>query len=271
MESIIFADGLRYSISELRRVARGFSIQLTYSPSDKDLVDRWSQEIQAALSRWSEVIVGTAQGDPLSMRIDLTAPGEITGGSNVLARGWWSSLNDHGTPAVGKIKIGRANVDLMEKHGIVASTLAHEFGHAIGLDRPMWERRGFYHDGAGGPSYSGAKAVEIYGELSGAPQARVPLENKNLPGTYGYHWRASTFGRHEVMVGVISGGPRKYSRLTLGGLADIGYSVNWAAADDYDLRELDLQGFDELRDADFLCVHDDEGASSIVVSPDARS
>ena len=262
---LVYSGGSEVSYSDFaRRSAGSFKISLNYDEADQDLIDRWRTEIGNALSRWSAVIVGTALARDVTLRIDFTAPASIDGGQGILAQGSWGALDSHGMPASGRMKVDRSDIGLMEQWQIVSSVLAHEMGHAIGLGKRLWEARGLYHDDAGGPAYSGANAMAVYGEWIGAAPTRVPLEDTGGAGTRGQHWRSSTFGNREVMVGMISSGPRLFSRLTLAGLVDIGYAVDWAAADAFAPGE---RSFDHAREPAFLCLHSDaeDGGNGIVV------
>jgi hypothetical protein len=63
----------------------------------------------------------------------------------------------------------------------------------------------------------------------------VPLETGGGGGTAGAHWSEATFGA-EIMTGFLNGGvPNPLSRITVGAFADLGYTVNYAAADAYSL------------------------------------
>jgi hypothetical protein len=65
--------------------------------------------------------------------------------------------------------------------------------------------------------------------------AGVPVEATGGPGTALGHWRETTFGA-ELMTGWAGPGTNlPLSRVTVGALADMGYTVNFAAADNYTL------------------------------------
>jgi hypothetical protein len=74
-----------------------------------------------------------------------------------------------------------------------------------------------------------------WGELSGAGRPMpVPVANTGGPGTREGHWRESVFG-NELMTGFLDGGINPLSRVTVGALEDMGYQVNYDAADDFRL------------------------------------
>ena len=62
----------------------------------------------------------------------------------------------------------------------------------------------------------------------------MPLETSGGSGTAGVHWSEAVFG-NELMTGFTSGVPDPLSILTIGAMQDLGYTVNYAAADPYSL------------------------------------
>ena len=83
----------------------------------------------------------------------------------------------------------------------------------------------------------------------------VPVANTGGAGTREGHWRETTFG-NELMTGFLDGGINPLSRVTVGALEDMGYQVNYQAADqDYQLPtnlELEAMG---IREGDPHCDH----------------
>ena len=71
----------------------------------------------------------------------------------------------------------------------------------------------------------------IWGCSSNAP----PVEQDGGPGTKGAHWDEGCM-RNEFMTGYVNGNPpgNPVSLLTIANLEDIGYKVNYNAADEYD-------------------------------------
>ena len=103
-------------------------------------------------------------------------------------------------------------------------------GHILGIGT-MW---GYDHL-LSGSQYVGSHALLAYQLLSGNPSATsVPLETGGGPGTAGAHWSEAAFG-NELMTGFISGIPDPLSSVTIGSLQDMGYTVNYSAADPYAL------------------------------------
>ena len=81
-----------------------------------------------------------------------------------------------------------------------------------------------------------SKASEEYQSLSGCTTA-VPIENDGGTGTACGHWDEDCF-QSELMTG-FSTGALEMSRVTVGGLEDIGYEVDYGGADAYDASLMD--------------------------------
>jgi len=93
-------------------------------------------------------------------------------------------------------------------------------------------------EGAGtdDPVFTGSNAIREYAVLRGEPGdlRPVPLANAGGPGTRDGHWREELFA-NELMTGYLDAGINPISRLTIAAFADLGYEVDYAAADPYRL------------------------------------
>jgi hypothetical protein len=79
--------------------------------------------------------------------------------------------------------------------------------------------------------FVGANAKREYAVLTGrSDPTPVPVENTGGPGTRDGHWRESVFG-HELLTGFLSGASRPISRVTVAAFEDMGYVVDYEAAD----------------------------------------
>lgn len=108
----------------------------------------------------------------------------------------------------------------------------HEIGHSLGIGT-IWDFKGLLLGaGTGNPSFTGVNARREYRTLGGT--GNVPVENTGGPGTRDSHWRETTFD-NELMTGFINSGTNPLSRVTIGSLRDLGYSVNYSVADSYQL------------------------------------
>jgi subtilase family serine protease len=133
-----------------------------------------------------------------------------------------------GLPYHGIMRFDSADLASMASNGTLLSVILHEMGHVLGLGT-LWSSFGL----RSGSSYIGGGAVNAYHQLGGQGST-VPLETTGGSGTALVHWSDSVFG-NELMTGFISGTSNPLSILTIGSLQDLGYRVNYAAADGYSI------------------------------------
>ena len=126
-------------------------------------------------------------------------------------------------------------------------TALHEIGHVLGFGT-VWDRFGYLQDPSAAAAsrrpdthFSGELAIAAFNRAGGAsyPGAKVPVENDTAryPGAEDSHWRESVFGDELMTGGVrgVRGTLEPLSRVTVASLADLGYAVNYAAADPFRL------------------------------------
>jgi Leishmanolysin len=136
--------------------------------------------------------------------------------------------------------------DLSQFASQLADIAVHEMGHSLGIGT-LWQNFGLVSGiGTTNPTYKGGNGLREWRALSGSTAA-VPVENTGGSGTAGGHWRETTF-KNELMTGYLNSGYNPLSRLSIGSLQDMGYSVNYAAAQSYtySAAALKTQGLDGL-------------------------
>jgi len=136
-------------------------------------------------------------------------------------------------PSHGEMQFDSADVAGMFANGTWTNVILHEMGHILGIGT-LWSTLGL-KNGAG--DYIGTNALREYRTLSGTAGATsIPIEHDFGSGTAGAHWDEDRFNA-ELMTGFIEAGgvPMPISRMTIGSLQDMGYTVNYAAADPYSL------------------------------------
>lgn len=192
----------------------------------------------AAAQRWTEIIVGDLPDvfDPtygliddilVTIQMGLLPDGDTDGDGNTLAnagpRAWRNG--GAGLPYLADVGIDPADADRAD----LTSILIHEFAHALGF--PGTDTFQSYIEGG---YFVGANAVREYKALFGgsANPLGVPMEAGGGEGTAYGHWSESVFG-NELLTGFINPSGNPISRITVGAFADIGYTVNYAAADAY--------------------------------------
>lgn len=165
----------------------------------------------------------------------IDGPGQVLGRAGpCLIRSTGSSL-----PVYGVMEFDSDDLARMEGDGTLQGVILHEMMHVTGVG-VYWEFRGLL---AGKDSstvrFLGASAIsecQAEGGLSVCGSS-VPVENTGGDGTRNSHWRESIFDT-EVMTGfenapIVNGTalPLPVSRMTIGSLADIGYTINFGGAD----------------------------------------
>lgn len=217
-----------------------FQIVVTFP--DNSLTASQRLVFQQAAARWSRIINAdlpdvTYRGRVIDdLEISATAP-FIDGPYGTLGQAGPDEIRDTGTrlPFLGSMEFDSADVTMMERDGTFYNVILHEMGHVIGLGTLWGFNDLLVGEGTDDPRYVGANAVREYRILAGNPAAvDIPVENTGGQGTADGHWRESVFGP-ELMTGYAErpGVAMPISRMTVGALQDLGYSVNYAAADPY--------------------------------------
>ena len=169
--------------------------------------------------------------DDLTIYVDVVP---IDGPNNTLARAGPCIQRANGLAAYGVMNIDSEDVGDPQ----LSEIIVHEMGHVLGIG-VQWEARGLLNlngaDCAASTSitYKGQAGTAAYATLGG--QGEVPAENDGGPGTKCVHWEEGIFDT-EMMTGAVDyGSALPLSVLTVGSLEDLGYSVDYTAADPYAL------------------------------------
>ena len=164
----------------------------------------------------------------------------------------------NGLTAVGVMEFDTADVASLIASGQLSEVMLHEMGHVIGFGT-LWGPPGGavlanclqQQSSVGSPQdtyFSCPMARAVFDSIGGttytgasAPPGgqKVPVENCGTgtpascgAGTMNGHWRELVFG-NELMTGYINSGANPLSVLSVAAQGDIGYTVNYAAADPY--------------------------------------
>jgi hypothetical protein len=206
---------------------------------------RWESVITGDIPQWSL----TAQSQPcgpitlpafsaepvddliIYVQVDsIDGPGEILGSA-----GPCYLRPSSGFPILGIMRLDRGDLARMEIDGTLRDVITHEMGHVIGIGS-LWEWNTFQLlAGAGGsdPHFTGMRGISSFQLTGGILTNGVPVENSGGGGTRDSHWRETAFDR-ELMTGFIDGnGLNPLSVITVASLMDMGYQVNFGAADPY--------------------------------------
>jgi hypothetical protein len=194
---------------------------------------------QQAAARWSQVITGdlpnaTYHGQTVDdLLIDASAP-TIDGVGGILGQSGPDAFRSGSLlPIHGVMEFDSADMADMVSSGLLYSVVLHEMGHILGIGT-LWEDDGLLSGaGTSNPIFTGANATAQYNQIFGTNARGVPVEATGGSGTADSHWRETVF-TNELMTGWAGPGTNlPLSRVTIGSLADLGYTVNYAAADPY--------------------------------------
>ena len=194
-----------------------------------------------AAARWTEVIVGDLPDivSPVYGEIDdilITVQmglldNDTDGDGNTLAQARPLAFRSDaaGLPFLAEVGVDPADTDRSDLFAV----MTHEFGHALGFPASNG-----WLDNVDDPTtpafFTGTNAVREYNSVFGAsanPNG-VPIEQNGGAGTAYAHWDDAVFG-NELMTGFIDVGLNPLSVITVGAFEDMGYTVDYAAADPY--------------------------------------
>ncbi|MGL5795256.1 MAG: leishmanolysin-related zinc metalloendopeptidase [Waterburya sp.] len=218
-----------------------FSIDVTFGQGTENFSPEIKQAINDAADFWESVIVGNNSGT--SHNIQIEVGGEDLGG-----------VNEQGSAALA----GAAPIETMtNENGNVLSTagaafvntnaevfqavtsdiedftntMKHEFGHVVGIGT-LWEANNLI-DPNNAVYNSNTNAGKVFGELQGLEVGKaIPLTSGVGEGSDIAHWQEEFF-QNELMSheAEASGYSMPLSELSIASLEDIGWEVNYGAAE----------------------------------------
>ena len=158
----------------------------------------------------------------------------IDGPGNVLgAAGPCLARSEDFLTLYGIMLFDTADLDFMADLGIFDEVVVHEMGHVLGVGT-LWNfRRSLLTASLTDPRFVGTAGIAGYHAVGGASRT-IPVEEGGGPGTARGHWDEESFDT-ELMTGFI-GRKAPLSVMTIGSMADLGYVVNTAVADEYKIR-----------------------------------
>jgi len=209
------------------------------------LTEGQKSAFRLAANRWSNAIVGDlpsvlVDGEVVDDVLILAQGATIDGVGNILGQAGPSFLRPPNAgaaaflPAKGEMTFDSSDLADMEANGTLNDVITHEMGHVLGIGTVWTHKRLLRGTGRANPTFTGPEAMQEYGNLVGAAPRRVPVENHGGAGTRDSHWREAVFG-NELMTGFVGDAPNPLSRLTIASLSDLGYEVDFGAAEAYGL------------------------------------
>jgi hypothetical protein len=206
----------------------GFSITLSYTGDST-----YAPYFEQAKAIWEQVITGDlpdiAGVDDLLIAASVAY---IDGPYNVMGQAGPTDYRSSPgyLPYKGDMEFDSADMAMMLADGTLVSVITHEMGHVLGFGS-IWDLVGLNTNFG---QYTGAAALAEYQTLSGNAKATyVPLETGGGGGTADSHWSETVFNA-ELMTGYVESSVKMpLSRLTVAAMQDLGYTINFAAADSY--------------------------------------
>lgn len=195
--------------------------------------------------RWAPALSGSVQNIVIFARIDSIDGAGTSGSGNILGQASPCYVNANAIPFLGFMEFDSYDVDLLVARGQFEKVVLHEIGHVLGIGTVWNFRRTLLNTTVtGDPYYVGTEARTQFAAINtvtygGNP---VPVENTGGTGTINSHWRTSVMGR-ELMQGFAVNTAQPLSRITVGSLKDLGYTVNLAGADAFSLTAALRSGF----------------------------
>lgn len=233
-----------------------FTVTYDTTPSDSLLV-----KIENALNKLARVVALPQGADKVAIQMNITDEGNngLLGYAQVNSIQYYS-MN------FGDVFPSRGTLTLNPYYGISEDTIAHEVLHILGIG-PFWTSSSISNipiDNSENDNryYLGENALREYKEyyrLAGGDPDKIygiPVENDGGPGTEGVHLEEGDENQinsqnnrykngvhhpgmgHELMSGV-GEGYESLSKITIGLLEDIGYTVDYSEADAFSLEILE--------------------------------
>jgi len=211
----------------------------------KPEVPQWLQTVaRNAALRWQEIITqdfaetlivpnnhcpGVSAGTQVDDSLVSIGYQYIDGasGSNSLAYAG-TCFYSRGKSRVGAIVLDSSNFPSSGSAVLAYNVILHEMGHILGIQETAWRNANLVNSAL---RYTGTNANAQL-PLIGANHNQAYVEDLYGQGSRGSHFKESVYDS-ELMTSLAEYKEMPISRLTLGALADLGYSVDYSKADPY--------------------------------------
>ncbi|KAG7348665.1 PKD domain containing protein [Nitzschia inconspicua] len=217
-----------------------FSLWLDLDVSSTDV----AMFYDSAHARWTSIITGDSTASRSSDFVPANQRGPafpailddlyvygfdtcIDGVSGVLSYAGFTFLDSTTRrPVIGVMALDKADIPTMITEGTLEAIILHEIGHVLGIGT-LWDLFQFisFDD-----EYVGTKAIDVWQNEYGCP-GLPPIETRGGSGAAYFHWEENALN-DELMTVFINGGT-PLSSLTIASLEDLGYVVDYDAADPY--------------------------------------
>lgn len=196
---------------------------------------------ETAAARWAEVIIGdlpdaVVNGETIDGVLIEARGLSIDGPSGILGQAGPTRLRSGSLlPITGVMEFDIGDLARLEADGGLLNVIIHEMAHVLGIGT-LWQLQNLLTGaGSANPTYVGQNGMREFSRLISAQGLTpIPVANTGGPGTRDGHWRETVFG-NELMTGFLNFGISPLSRVTVAALEDLGYAVDYGAADMYEL------------------------------------
>lgn len=168
------------------------------------------------------------------------------GSSNIIAQSGPCLMRGDGLPIISSMRFRTSYIATLVTNNQLIDVMTHEMLHGIGFNSTVFAARPdsahplIINAGTRTAAFIGANAklacLGFSPTVSSTCSPSIPLDSTGVVGTQDDHWRETRF-KSELMTGFIeSPGVRMpLSAMTIGAMADIGFTVNMSLADPYTL------------------------------------
>lgn len=129
-------------------------------------------------------------------------------------------------PYAGTMRFDIDDVTRLLNEGRLEDTITHEMGHILGIGT-RWRARGIANSGR--TEYFGTAVKNEWNNFYNC-QGDILIEQDGGAGTQGSHWDDKCFN-NEMMTGFLNRERNFISRISVAGLDDLGYTVNYDQAE----------------------------------------
>lgn len=194
----------------------------------------------------SECVTGLTINETISGLVIFSTIEAIDGPGGVLgSAGPCYIRNESSLSVVGRMRFDSADLENLAAQGGLGTVITHEMLHVVGIGT-LWGVKQLLEGVGSTPRFLGQLArAACVNDMDGAEACAtyVPVEDcLGLPsgsncgaGTINSHWKESVF-QTELMTGFLNSGLNPFSRMSVQSLADLGYTVDVGAADDFSLQ-----------------------------------
>ncbi|AFY85213.1 PPC domain-containing protein [Oscillatoria acuminata] len=218
---------------------QAFSLELNFGTGTDILSASHRQTIRKAADRIEQMITQSPFNTPHAITVNIEAldlgPGFVAAAGPTQVR----RLNTLPMPVTGEVIFNpNPESDLLDHPRYLYDTMIHELAHVVGFGT-FWEDHQMIADYTQGLYAANTFAGQVYGEILGTfIPTPVELTVNVGEGSDLGHWRKNPTFDNEI--GVEAGHPDEQqvtSALTIASLRDLGWTVNYGAAEEYILPQ----------------------------------